>query len=692
MDKVTEEVTNIKYTIRKFLELIREIFDADVCYLYLINEDMDVDEKLNYLGDRIKEMKEAYAEKVELLKDPNLFRGEQDLVFPTELNKVMDQDVKILKFIDISQKDGKTFWTYDYRKRPRKYVIFKNYGADKKIYAEGLTAYIYRSKETKICNSRKDINLHRSSANLNYKYHVKPMSDMTIGFPLIEEIINKNGDKIKSVIGVLTVENYTAKEYTYTLDSEEVKEASVYLPLLVRLINSSKIQFSENSYQKLFGGIGLLDLLKRINPTKEKSSKDNPKINEKIYPETVELINLANKINYSKEKPSKEKPPKELSELKPTINEKIYTDTLHLFYVLKRKEYIGYEEILDRVTEYANDISKHLGLTTESEPFTKFLDKFKKHEELLLYGLNDYRDHFMHQFHVFVSGYIIINLIGIEYFQSKIQESMKLALKEAGQNLVISECNVLRIWFLVSFYHDHAYIFEKIDSELEKFFTEVLGHDFSVKFNWEQLLRKESNFPKYLTDLQKFFVNTQGTTNPDTLIRNYLDSIINTHDHGVLSALLLINYYLDDEEERIYECLYAALAISFHNKPIYENLMEGSMRRISFESFPIAFLLSYCDTAQSFGRLGKKEEYPVRFSDIKFKDNRITYELIYMIGKGKKIPTDDTIEKWAKQAHNVFKSNEYFFEITHYKAKEETDYKEQIYTLSYGVYRDTPSS
>ncbi len=143
-----------------------------------------------------------------------------------------------------------------------------------------------------------------------------------------------------------------------------------------------------------------------------------------------------------------------------SINGRIYKDTLHLFYVLKRKEYVGYEEILVRVAEYSNDISKYLGFSSESKPFTDFLEKFKKHEELLFHGLNDFRDHFMHQFHVFVSGYIIINKIGFDKFKSKIRNSM-IAYGKSEKDLNISKCNILRIWFLVSFFHDHAYIFEK---------------------------------------------------------------------------------------------------------------------------------------------------------------------------------------------------------------------------------------
>jgi hypothetical protein len=45
----------------------------------------------------------------------------------------------------------------------------------------------------------------------------------------------------------------------------------------------------------------------------------------------------------------------------------------------------------------------------------------------------------------------------------------------------------------------------------------------------------------------------------------------------------------------------------------------------------------------------------------------------------KKIPTDDLIERWAKGVHNVFKSEDYYFEIKHYKTKD----SEPIHTLSF---------
>ena len=611
MDKEIGEVKAVKSTIKHFIGLIRDIFDAEVCYLYLINYDMDEDEKKIYLNKRIGEIKESYSKK-----------GAE---FPKELENCRVKDVKILKFIDIAEKGEKKRWTYDYRKRPRKYVIFNNYDKEKKILNEGLTAYIARANEILTLNSNDQINEHECTAHLNTQLDIHSYCSMLIGFPLQDEKGN--------VIGVLKVENYGKKgTHDYTEENPKVQEARRYLPLFVKLIQGSKIYFSKNSYEELFGGINLLEVLKKLEPSGE-------------------------------------------------INRKIYEDTLHLFFVLKRKEYIGYEEILERITGYVTDISKHLELTEEIVSFNKFLNEFKKHEELLLYGLNDYRDHFMHQFHVFVSGYIIINKLGIDDFRSRIQSNMRQALK---RNIEILESDVLRIWFWTSFYHDYAYILEKIDTELSDFFEGILGYPFSVKFNWEQLLKEESDFPEYLAHLLKYFISSKET-NQGTLLRNYLGAIIERHDHGVLSALLLRKYNSGSTQERIWMCSYAALAISLHTKHVYKNLTEDNIRRILFESFPIAFLLAFCDTAQSFGRLknkdAKKSTYPVKFFDIVVEDKNISYKLLYTSNRPAEIPTSVKIEKWANEIHHVFKSEEYCFDIAYYKGKENAE--ELKYTLQF---------
>lgn len=56
MDKEIGEAKTVKATIKQFIELIRDIFDADVCYLYLIKHDMDSGEKKRYFNARSEEI------------------------------------------------------------------------------------------------------------------------------------------------------------------------------------------------------------------------------------------------------------------------------------------------------------------------------------------------------------------------------------------------------------------------------------------------------------------------------------------------------------------------------------------------------------------------------------------------------------------------------------------------------------
>lgn len=366
------------------------------------------------------------------------------------------------------------------------------------------------------------------------------------------------------------------------------------------------------------------------------------------------------------------------------VNKEIYDITLDLFFELKRKEYIGYDEILNGISIYMNHISQLLNLNADMiRSYKEILDGVRKHEELLLCGVDDYRDHFVHQFHVFISGYIIINELGIDSFVDKIKKNRKHILDEKKDSYELSKSDILRIWFLAASYHDYAYILEKIEKELKSFFTDILGYSFDIEFDWKSLLTTKTEFPKYLNQFIELFDSEkegkQDTKHrQDILQNNYLDAIITEHDHGVLSALLLTKHTEGLKEKRYYEYMCAALAISLHNAPVFEDFTDTN--KVLFESFPIAFLLAYCDTAQAFGRLEGKEhvepsKFPVKFSGIRvekdqnkpMKKPRITYKLEYLCEQLNKNPTKDKIKDWAKNVNNVFQSEDCHFEIEYYK-------------------------
>jgi hypothetical protein len=707
MDRAIDKAGIVKSTIKEFLELFRAIFKADVCYLYLVNKEMDNSEKLKHFHERMDIIKDTYK------KHGNETCKEPDKELPPYLKPYDEADdaneilesIDILKFIDVVKKNGVKGWDVTVENRPVKYVIFNKIKSEE-IRGEGLTAYMARVKHPQqFFNSHTEVKEHASSAFSNHINKISKQCDLMIGFPLKDEnghtigvlkIENyskcedqHNADRKEHIINVSRSKNYSECEYKYTgeykYNSKDSRFIAVesYIPLLVQLIKSSEESFKLNSYESLFKGMGLLENLKKMEfPVPQ------DKIKFPVQQDNNELSDTTNKMKLSgpTNKMKLLDPPKNIRHI---TNGEIYEDTLHLFLVLKRKEFIGNDEILRRITHYVMGIGAKLGLNKEIlKYFKNNLDQFQKHEEYLLSGLDKYRDHFIHQFHVFVSGYIIINELGIENFKLSIQKSMNWILSQNnnecdnGEEYRISDADVLRIWFLTAFYHDFAYILEKLDERLGKLFENLLGYPFSVKFDWENLLTDKTAFSMHICDLLRFFMSKNGT-NTDQLLQNYLNAIIKSHDHGVLGALLLIHSSKKITYRNINECYYAALAISLHNPIVYKSLREGECRNnkestaISFESFPIAFLLAFCDTAQTFGRIETKggeetNDYPVKFLGIDIVENeKVIYKLAYT--DKTKIPTAKNIEDWAHGVNQIFKSFEYSFVIEYYKTDEETD-------------------
>ena len=82
----------------------------------------------------------------------------------------------------------------------------------------------------------------------------------------------------------------------------------------------------------------------------------------------------------------------------------------------------------------------------------------------MLYDLDKYRDHLMHQFHTFLCGYIIINKLDLNFFLELINSNYVHFISRNGKNEVpkFTRLDVLRIWTLASLFHDCGYSFEKL--------------------------------------------------------------------------------------------------------------------------------------------------------------------------------------------------------------------------------------
>ena len=253
----------------------------------------------------------------------------------------------------------------------------------------------------------------------------------------------------------------------------------------------------------------------------------------------------------------------------PDLNSKVYKCVTK--FTADVRTVRGNTEIFDRVLNLISCLSKVFGLP---DKIRELAEKFEEHESIL-YNLSKYRDHFIHQAHVFLLGYVIINKIGLNNFEKIFFDSLKEnnLLTTTGTN----KPDILKTWFLASFFHDVAYAIEKTPILTDKFFKDVLSGvtDTNVPkvtgtFNWGALLAWNDN-RYHLMELMKCFygINEEKKKIIDNALNN---SLILKQDHGVFSALILLNQLEEEIEKDPLTFYIAGLSIALHNKFVWENM------------------------------------------------------------------------------------------------------------------------
>lgn len=217
--------------------------------------------------------------------------------------------------------------------------------------------------------------------------------------------------------------------------------------------------------------------------------------------------------------------------------------------------------------------------------------------------------------------------------------------------------------------HDAAYVFERFDEGIANFTKKEWRYSLKILRDRLPLINMEDirlPFGRYLGKMLEFFVCEKGT-NRSEMLAHYLHAI-GTNDHGVLGALwLLSNFEKGATRPRELENYLSALAISFHNHIIFKHLRENNVNRINFKSFPIPFLLAFCDTAQIWGRRTRetKEGVKTQLVNIELSGQQITLTLFYATDVVSNIP--DSIDIQGKDG--IFKSSEYEFKLRFFGGK-----------------------
>lgn len=625
----------------------------------------------------------------------------------------------ILKFVE-AVTDDKKFepmeFGYGEKARPRKYIIlddevskpiFENIkskseksktdklettGAEKTsppgaIKMEGISAYHARIKTDKTYTKDELSEKHRNfSIGLNHDRIImkKVKGGGTVDrceqlcvLPIM--LKEKEGDE-EVVIGILKAELYDKNRKFVPEDIEALKSC---LPFFAQFIVDSRDGVHELTYSQLCKGKKLAKLLEGISDDFEEKFK-----NEEFY----------------------------------DVIKKVIDRSLHLFNVFNRDTYIGWTAIAGRINHFIREISPSLGLPEEIDLLSRFED-FRRYDELLLEDISQYREHFIHQFHTFILGLIIILKLGIDKFKTWANNQLKSRRKAFNTPYyALDERSVIRIWFMTSFFHDYAYILQRFDGGMSSFIKKVLKlQDFHIRNDWSQIFMNqpgdsghnfsgsERRFSTYLTKMASYFVSGEhkgksqiNVSQSSKLIDQIWNAVLTRQDHGPLSALALLDYLASKAEmetQRVEETYLAALAIACHHEGVFQKVADvDGEPYLTLEGFPFVFLLVYCDTAQEWGRRKKNEVDQIEYSspilddvevNLKRTPMEVSTKICYDESHILRVPEARFIKNIAADIEQSFKSRDYLFMIR-YLRKNLTGEKDSTEPGGSGEYTGMP--
>ncbi len=227
-------------------------------------------------------------------------------------------------------------------------------------------------------------------------------------------------------------------------------------------------------------------------------------------------------------------------------------------------------------------------------------NKFADDEKSFLYLSGSYRDHFFHPFHVFLLGFLIIRNLELSFENS--HELSPLPLEDV----------FLKKWLITSLWHDITYATAKGPEWLAAFIRARLKVQINASQNWLPLMEKK----EVISAIDRLAAKFDSSDHERRLdFRTWINrQLLEKHDHGILSAILLImdnkNKSWGIDDQIIDE---SSLAIALHNyhKSFYYDLIQDQedskspsveLGKLSIKKYKLAYILSYCDTAQEWGR------------------------------------------------------------------------------------------
>jgi len=265
-----------------------------------------------------------------------------------------------------------------------------------------------------------------------------------------------------------------------------------------------------------------------------------------------------------------------------------------------------------------------------------------------------YRDHFLHQFQVFMLGALIIDRFYNTVWARQFENSFHSKLEDA--------------WLAASTYHDFNYPIEKWDGWMMSFLEQNLHvSDSSGKYHIRQEdLKKEIvqlNLgevvvrDEFLSKMGRL-CGAIGCAFDDRFQRFILRRVAIDKNHAVIGALTFLEKFKEGRKLSEEAAAQAAASILLHDEPNWQCLsgnMPGLLacidrhectheenescanpllHQLELKSNPLPFLLIFCDTAQEWGRRGKGYTEEPLLEDIQIDQQKVLIHISLRDHKG----------------------------------------------------------
>jgi hypothetical protein len=238
-------------------------------------------------------------------------------------------------------------------------------------------------------------------------------------------------------------------------------------------------------------------------------------------------------------------------------------------------------------------------------------DIHEKMEPMLKELYPKYRDHFLHQFQVFLLGSILIEHL-------------------INSNKIKIDANTLsKGWLYTATFHDFAQAIQKYDDWNKTFFKESLKiedvESLELKKHYVENTFSSST-EHIISSLKRCFceLDEQNQTENNNKIRRFFyHQITDKKNHGMLSSLSLLKRFEKNGFEKNSDfhsiILPSATAIAIHDDHIWQALSGAinnsektdwvsdlctlkPLSKLKLDVHPLPFLLIFCDNIQDWGR------------------------------------------------------------------------------------------